>query len=112
MAKNRLKYGQFYRLSSFCCHSSTKNNRSSVAGVWGIVLFFGCAIVHLTKASAKAKGVAVKELQILAIVALVTGFVWGAIGIIGQNPGLVQLSAIIAAIGGIAAILSVLVMER
>ena len=53
-----------------------------------------------------------KALQILAIVALVTGFVWSAIGIIGQNPGVVQLSAIIAAIGGIAAILSLLVMER
>ena len=52
-----------------------------------------------------------KELQILAIVALVTGFVWAGIGIIGQNPGLVQLSAIIASIGGLAAFLSVLFME-
>ena len=53
-----------------------------------------------------------KALQILAIVALVTGFVWAGIGIVGQNPGLVQLSAIIAAIGMIAAVLSLLVMER
>lgn len=57
------------------------------------------------------KVVKVKELQILAIVALVTGFVWAGIGIIGQNPGLVQLSAIIASIGGLAAFLSVLFME-
>ena len=52
-----------------------------------------------------------KGLQILAVVAIVTGFVWAGIGIIGQNPGLVQLSAIIAAIGMIAAVLSLLVME-
>ena len=53
-----------------------------------------------------------KALQILAIVALVTGFVWAGIGIIGQDAGLVQLGAIVASIGGIAAFLSVLVMER
>ncbi len=52
-----------------------------------------------------------KGLQILAIVALVTGFVWAGIGIIGQNPGLVQLSAIVAAIGMLSAVLSVLFME-
>ena len=112
MAKNRLKYGQFYRLSPFYYRSSSKTRHSSGMGVWGIVSFFGCVIVHLSKTSAQRKGVAVKELQILAIVALVTGFVWGAIGIIGQDAGLVQLSAIIAAIGGIAAILSVLFIEE
>ena len=53
-----------------------------------------------------------KGLQILAIVAIVTGFVWAGIGIIGQNPGLVQLSAIIAAIGALAAVLSVLSFEE
>ena len=74
--------------------------------------FFGRVIVHLSKASAKAKGVAVKGLQILAIVAIVTGFVWAGIGIIGQSAGLVQLSAIIAAIGALAAVLSVLFIEE
>ena len=72
--------------------------------------FFGRAIVHPSKAS--ARGEKVKGLQVLAIVAIVTGFVWAGIGIIGQNPGLVQLSAVIACIGMIAAVLSVLVMER
>ena len=79
--------------------------------MWGIVSFFGCAKVHLSKASAQRKGVVVKGLQILAVVAIVTGFVWAAIGIIGQSAGLVQLSAIVAAIGMIAAVLSLLVME-
>ena len=58
-----------------------------------------------------AKAVKVKGLQILAIVALVTGFVWASIGIIGQSAGLVQLSAHVACIGAIAAVLSVLCME-
>ena len=71
--------------------------------------FFGCAIVHPSKAS--ARGEKVKGLQILAIVALVTGFVWAGIGIIGQSAGLVQLSAIVATIGAIAAFLSVLFTE-
>lgn len=52
-----------------------------------------------------------KGLQILAIVAIVTGFVWAGIGIIGQAPGLVQLSAIVACVGMAAAVLSVLFME-
>ena len=52
-----------------------------------------------------------KALQILAIVALVTGFVWAGIGIIGQAYELVQLGAIVACVGGIAAVLSVLFME-
>lgn len=80
--------------------------------MWGVVSFFGCAIVHLSKASAKAEGVVVKGLQILAVVAIVTGFVWAAIGIIGQSAGLVQLSAIVACVGMVAAVLSLLVMER
>lgn len=52
-----------------------------------------------------------KGLQILAVVAIVTGFVHAAIGIIGQAHGLVQLGAIIAVIGMAAAVLSVLFME-
>lgn len=52
-----------------------------------------------------------KGLQILAIVALVTGFVWASIGIIGQAPGLVQLGAIVACVGMLSAVLSVLFME-
>ena len=52
-----------------------------------------------------------KALQILAIVALVTGFVWAGIGIIGQSAGLVQLAAIVACIGMLSAVLSVLFME-
>lgn len=52
-----------------------------------------------------------RALQILAIVALVTGYVWVGIGIIGQSAGLVQLSAIVAAIGATSAVLSVLFME-
>ena len=52
-----------------------------------------------------------KALQILAIVALVTGFVWAGIGIIGQSAGLVQLSAIVACVGMLSAVLSVLFME-
>lgn len=59
----------------------------------------------------KRKGAKVKGLQILAVVAIVTGFVWAGIGIIGQNPGLVQLSAIVACVGMFAAVLSVLCME-
>lgn len=78
----------------------------------GSCVVFGCAIVHLSKASAKAKGAKVKGLQILAVVAIVTGFVWAGIGIIGQNPGVVQLSAIIAVIGMFAAVLSVLFIEE
>lgn len=66
--------------------------------------------MHPSKASAKA--VKVKGLQILAIVAIVTGFVWASIGIIGQSAGLVQLSAIVACVGMVAAVLSVLFMER
>lgn len=53
-----------------------------------------------------------KGLQVLAVVAIVTGFVWASIGIIGQAYSLIQLGAIIAVIGLIAAILSLLVMER
>ena len=52
-----------------------------------------------------------KALQILAVVAIVTGFVWASIGIIGQSAGLVQLSAIVACVGMVAAVLSVLFME-
>lgn len=52
-----------------------------------------------------------KGLQILAVVAIVTGYVWAAIGIIGQAAGLVQLSAIVACVGMVAAVLSVLFME-
>lgn len=52
-----------------------------------------------------------KGLQVLAVVAIVTGFVWAGIGIIGQNPGLVQLSAIVACIGMLSAVLSLLFME-
>lgn len=52
-----------------------------------------------------------KALQILAIVALVTGFVWASIGIVSQNPGLVQLAAHVACVGTTAAVLSVLCME-
>lgn len=59
----------------------------------------------------KRKGAKVKGLQILAIVALVTGFVWASIGIIGQAPGLVQLGAIVACVGMLSAVLSVLFME-
>ena len=59
----------------------------------------------------KRKGAKVKGLQILAIVAIVTGFVWASIGIIGQSAGLVQLSAIVACVGMVAAVLSVLFME-
>lgn len=53
-----------------------------------------------------------KGIQILAVVAIVTGFVWAAIGIIGQNPGVVQLSAIVACVGMFAAVLSVLFVEE
>ena len=53
-----------------------------------------------------------KELQILAIVALVIGFVWAGVGIISQNHGLVQLAAIIACVGMVAAISSLLFLER
>lgn len=67
--------------------------------------------MHLSKASAKAKGVKVKGLQILAIVAIVTGFVWGMIGVIGQSHGLIQLGASVACVGMIAAVLSLLVWE-
>ena len=62
----------------------------------------------------KRKGAKVKGLQILAIVAIVaivTGFVWASIGIISQAPGLVQLSAIVACVGVLSAVLSVLCME-
>ena len=59
----------------------------------------------------KRKGAKVKGLQILAIVAIVTGFVWAGIGIIGQSAGLVQLSAVVACVGMIAAVLSILFME-
>lgn len=52
-----------------------------------------------------------KGLQILAIVAIVTGFVHAAIGVVGQVHGLIQLGVIIAAIGMAAAVLSVLFME-
>ena len=81
--QNRLKDSQFCRLSPFYYHLSTKTYHLSGAGVWGIVSFFGCAIVHLSKAGAQRKGVAVKGLQILAVVAIVTGFVWAGIGIVG-----------------------------
>ena len=80
--------------------------------MWGLVSFFGRGIVHPSKASAKAKGEKVKGLQILAIVAIVTGFVWAGIGIVGQSYELVQLGAIVACIGMLSAVLSVLVMER
>ena len=53
-----------------------------------------------------------KGLQILAVVAIVTGFVWASIGIFGQAYGLIQLGAIIAAVGMVAAVLSILFMER
>ena len=53
-----------------------------------------------------------KGLQILAIVAIVTGFVWAGIGIIGQAYGLIQLGAIVACVGMLSAVLSVLVTER
>ena len=67
--------------------------------------------MHLSKASAKAKGEKVKGLQILAVVAIVTGFVWAGIGIIGQAHGLIQLGAIVACIGMLSAVLSLLVWE-
>ena len=79
--------------------------------MWGVVSFFGCAIVHPSKTSAKRVGVAVKGLQILAIVAIVTGFVWVGIGIVGQAYGLIQLGASVACVGMVAAVLSVLFME-
>ena len=53
-----------------------------------------------------------KALQIMAIVAIVTGFVWASIGVISQDAGLVQLAAIIACVGMVAAVLSLLFMER
>ena len=68
--------------------------------------------MHLSKASARRVGVKVKGLQILAIVAIVTGFVWAGIGVVGQSYELVQLGAVVACIGMLSAVLSVLFMER
>ncbi len=53
-----------------------------------------------------------KGLQILAIVAIVTGYVFASLGIFGQEHGLIQLGAIIAVIGMVAAVFSLLVMDR
>lgn len=71
-----------------------------------------CYSASIESKRESVKAVKVKELQILAIVALVTGYVFAAIGIIGQAHGLIHLGAIIAAIGFIAAVLSLIVMER
>ena len=72
------------------------------------VVFWVC---YSASIESKRKGAKVKGLQILAIVALVTGFVWAGIGIIGQSAGLVQLAAIVACVGMLSAILSILFME-
>ena len=72
------------------------------------VVFWVC---YSASIESKRKGAKVRGLQILAIVALVTGFVWAGIGVIGQSAGLVQLSAIVACIGMVAAVLSVLFVE-
>ena len=52
-----------------------------------------------------------KGLQILAIVAIVTGFVWVMIGIVVQAYGLIQLGVLVACVGMLSAVLSVLFME-
>jgi len=85
-------------------------HRVRVCGV--LCRFWVCYSASIENKRKGAQEVAVKELQILAIVALVTGFVWGAIGIIGQDAGLVQLSAIVACVGMFAAVLSVLFIEE
>ena len=59
----------------------------------------------------KREGVKMSGLQVLAVVAIVTGFVWASIGIIGQAYALIQLGAIVACVGMLSAVLSVLFME-
>ena len=73
------------------------------------IVFLAC---YSASIEGKREGAKVKALQILAIVAIVTGFVWASIGIIGQAHALIQLGAIVACVGMVAAVLSVLVMER
>lgn len=53
-----------------------------------------------------------KGLQILAIVAIVTGYIWAAIGIIGQSYEFIQLGAMVACVGMLSAVLSLLFMDR
>lgn len=75
------------------------------------VVFRVCYSASIESKRKGAKVGKVKGLQILAVVAIVTGFVWAGIGVVGQVHGLIQLGAIIAAIGMVAAVLSVLLME-